>query len=82
MPNHLAQALTSAEIMSVTMVKPEPLAEKWGQLQADGVATGNVWMDVRAHPRWPYHRLLDGADEGYCRRETEDGEAMGTGRFP
>jgi adenylosuccinate synthase len=49
-------------------------------LQAAGVDTSNSWIDVRAHLIWPYHRLLDGAEEDRRKRDVEDGEEMGTTR--
>jgi adenylosuccinate synthase len=45
------------------------------------VDIGDFWIDVRAHVIWPYHRLLDGAEEDRRRRQAGgEGEAMGTTR--
>ena len=63
-----------------TVVNLDTLAEEQAQLQAAGVDTGNTWIDLRAHLIWPYHRLLDGAEEERRKREMGDGEAMGTTR--
>jgi adenylosuccinate synthase len=63
-----------------TVVNLDTLAQEQAQLQAAGVDTSNLWIDVRAHLIWPYHRLLDGAEEDRRERETEGGEAMGTTR--
>ncbi len=61
-----------------TVVNLDTVAQEQAQLQAAGVDTSNLWIDVRAHLIWPYHRLLDGAEEDRRKRETEGGEAMGT----
>ena len=63
-----------------TVVNLDTLAEEQAQLQAAGVDTGNAWIDTRAHLIWPYHRLLDGAEEDRRRREAEGGGEMGTTR--
>lgn len=63
-----------------TVVNLDTLAEEQAQLQAAGVDIGNTWIDTRAHLIWPYHRLLDGAEEDRRRREVEGGEEMGTTR--
>jgi adenylosuccinate synthase len=63
-----------------TVVNLDTLAEEHAQLQAAGVDTANAWIDTRAHLIWPYHRLLDGAEEDRRRREVEGGEEMGTTR--
>jgi adenylosuccinate synthase len=63
-----------------TVVNLDTVAQEQAQLQSAGVDTSNLWIDVRAHLIWPYHRLLDGAEEDRRERETEDGEAMGTTR--
>jgi adenylosuccinate synthase len=63
-----------------TVVNLDTLADEKDRLQAASVYTGNLWIDVRAHLIWPYHRLLDGAEEDRRRRKTEGGEAMGTTR--
>jgi adenylosuccinate synthase len=67
-------------LSSGTVVNLDTLDEEQVQLQAAGVDTGNTWIDVRAHLIWPYHRLLDGAEEERRKRETGSGEAMGTTR--
>jgi adenylosuccinate synthase len=53
-----------------TVVNLDTLAGEQAQLQAVGVDTGNTWIDVRAHLIWPYHCLLDGAEEDRRKRET------------
>jgi adenylosuccinate synthase len=63
-----------------TVVNLDTLAEEQVQLQAAGVEISNTWIDTRAHLIWPYHRLLDGAEEDRRRREVEGGEEMGTTR--
>jgi adenylosuccinate synthase len=64
-----------------TVVNLDTVAEEQATLSAAGVNTDNAWIDVRAHLIWPYHRLLDGAEEDRRRREAgEEGEEMGTTR--
>jgi adenylosuccinate synthase len=63
-----------------TVVNLDTVAEEQAMLQAAGVDTRNSWIDVRAHLIWPYHRLLDGAEEDRRKRDVEDGEEMGTTR--
>ena len=65
---------------SGTVVNLETVAEEQAMLQAAGVDTGNYWIDVRAHLIWPYHRLLDGAEEDRRKRDVQGGEEMGTTR--
>jgi adenylosuccinate synthase len=63
-----------------TVVNLDTVAEEQAMLQAAGVDTSNSWIDVRAHLIWPYHRLLDGAEEDRRKRDSESGEEMGTTR--
>ncbi len=63
-----------------TVVNLDTVAEEQAQLQAAGVDVSNSWIDVRAHVIWPYHRLLDGAEEDRRKRDAEGGEEMGTTR--
>ena len=66
-----------------TVVNLDTVTEELAMLQAAGVDTRNLWIDLRAHLIWPYHRLLDGAEEDRRQREAggaEGGEAMGTTR--
>jgi adenylosuccinate synthase len=63
-----------------TVVNLDTVAQEQEQLQAASVDTSNIWIDVRAHLIWPYHRLLDGAEEERRKQESESGEAMGTTR--
>ena len=63
-----------------TVVNLDTVAEEQTMLQAAGIDTGNYWIDVRAHMIWPYHRLLDGAEEDRRKRDVVDGEEMGTTR--
>jgi adenylosuccinate synthase len=62
------------------VVNLDTVAEEQSMLRAAGVDTGNYWIDVRAHLIWPYHRLLDGAEEDRRKRDVEGGEEMGTTR--
>jgi adenylosuccinate synthase len=63
-----------------TVVNLDTVSEEQAQLQAAGIETANYWIDVRAHLIWPYHRLLDGAEEDRRKWEAGGGEAMGTTR--
>jgi adenylosuccinate synthase len=63
-----------------TVVNLDTVAEEQAMLQAAGVDTSNAWIDVRAHLIWPYHRLLDGAEEDRRKRDSQGGEEMGTTR--
>jgi adenylosuccinate synthase len=64
-----------------TVVNLDTISEELAALQAAGVATGNLWIDGRAQLIWPYHRLLDGAEEDRRKREAgAGGEEMGTTR--
>ena len=56
-----------------TVVNLETIALELDDLEASGIETTNLWIDHRAHLIWPYHRLLDGAEEE--RRKAEAGEA-------
>ena len=63
-----------------TVVNLDTVAEEQAALQAAGVDTSNSWIDVRAHLIWPYHRLLDGAEEDRRKGNSESGGEMGTTR--
>jgi adenylosuccinate synthase len=64
-----------------TVVNLDTVAEELATLEAAGVGTGNLWIDRRAHLIWPYHRLLDAAEEDRRRgRVRGEGESMGTTR--
>jgi adenylosuccinate synthase len=66
-----------------TVVNLDTVSAEIAMLQSAGVSTDHLWIDLRAHLIWPYHRLLDGAEEDRRRQQTADtkgGEAMGTTR--
>ncbi len=63
-----------------TVVNLDTVAEEQAMLEAAGVDISNAWIDVRAHLIWPFHRLLDGAEEDRRQRDSESGEEMGTTR--
>ena len=63
-----------------TVVNLDTVSEEQAMLHAAGVDTGNAWIDVRAHLVWPYHRLLDGAEEDRRKQDVEGAEEMGTTR--
>jgi adenylosuccinate synthase len=63
------------------VVNLNTVSEELAALQAAGVKVDNFWIDQRAHLIWPYHRLLDGAEEDRRRRSMGVGDqAMGTTR--
>jgi adenylosuccinate synthase len=59
-----------------TVVNLDTVAEELRVLQTAGVDTANFWIDRRAHLIWPYHRLLDGAEEE--RRNAKPAPAPGS----
>jgi adenylosuccinate synthase len=64
-----------------TVVNLDTVSEELATLQEAGIDTGNMWIDLRAHLIWPYHRLLDGAAEDRRKQEASDGdEELGTTR--
>ena len=64
-----------------TVVNLDTVDEELALLGAAGVDTANLWIDLRAHLIWPYHRLLDGAEEDRRKRGSAgEGEEMGTTR--
>jgi adenylosuccinate synthase len=66
-----------------TVVNLDTVSQEIDALQAAGIDTGNLWIDQRAHLIWPYHRLLDGAEEDRRKRQSlvsKEGETMGTTR--
>jgi adenylosuccinate synthase len=66
-----------------TVVNLDTVTEEVATLRSAGIEADNLWIDLRAHLIWPYHRLLDGAEEDRRKRQaaaTREGEAMGTTR--
>jgi adenylosuccinate synthase len=63
-----------------TVVNLDTITQEAAELKAAAVNTDNLWIDRRAHLIWPYHRLLDGAEEDRRKREVDDGQEMGTTR--
>jgi adenylosuccinate synthase len=64
-----------------TVVNLDTVSEERTVLEGAGVDTANLWIDRRAHLIWPFHRLLDGAEEERRRgRVYGAGESMGTTR--
>ncbi|MFP4346468.1 MAG: adenylosuccinate synthase [Anaerolineales bacterium] len=57
-----------------TVVNVETLLSELDALEAAGVITRNLLVDERAHLIFPFHRLLDGAEE----RARQEGWAVGT----
>lgn len=64
-----------------TVINLDTLTEELAMLELAGIDTANFWIDRRAHLIWPWHRLLDGAEEDRRRgRAHGEGESMGTTR--
>jgi adenylosuccinate synthase len=64
-----------------TVVNLDTVSRELTTLQAAGVDTRNLWIDLRAHLIWPYHRLLDGAEEDRRKEAVAEASgAMGTTR--
>jgi len=64
-----------------TVVNLDTVSEERATLEAAGIDTANLWIDRRAHLIWPFHRMLDGAEEDRRRgRVRGEGESMGTTR--
>ncbi len=65
-----------------TVVNLDTVTDELRALAAGGVSVENLYIDRRAHLIWPYHRLLDGAEEDRRRRASSGGgdDPMGTTR--
>ena len=64
-----------------TVVNLDTVSEELRALAAGGVNTARLSLDLRAHLIWPYHRLLDGAEEDRRKRQAGTGDqSMGTTR--
>lgn len=64
-----------------TVVNLDTVSEEKSMLQQAGIDTENLWIDLRAHLIWPYHRLLDSAAEDWRKRQASGGdEERGTTR--
>jgi adenylosuccinate synthase len=64
-----------------TVVNLDTLSSELDELRDAGVDAGSLWVDLRAHLIWPYHRLLDGAEEDRRKRTVEEGgDELGTTR--
>jgi adenylosuccinate synthase len=64
-----------------TVVNLDTVSDELHHLEAAGIDTGRLFIDRRAHLIWPFHRLLDGAEEERRKRQAgATGQAMGTTR--
>ena len=64
-PSGIFNPRTCCIVGTGTVVNPESLlGEMEEQLASAGVSLDNLWLSERAHVLMPYHRLLDGLQEG------------------
>jgi adenylosuccinate synthase len=64
-PSGIFNPRTSCIVGTGTVVNPEALLQEMDeQLIPAGVNLDNLWLSERAHVLMPYHRLLDGLEEG------------------
>lgn len=62
-PSGIFRPEVSCIIGAGCVVHPQGLLGELAELQAQGVDTGNLWIDERAHLVMPWHLLLDGIEE-------------------
>jgi len=63
-PSGIFNPQTRCIIGTGTVVNPNSLLEEMAQVAAAGATLDNLWLSERAHVVFPYHRLLDGLEEG------------------
>jgi adenylosuccinate synthase len=63
-PSGIFNPQTRCIIGAGVVVNPASLLEEMAQVAAAGVSLDNLWFSERAHVIFPYHRLLDGLEEG------------------
>ena len=64
-PSGIFNPRTCCIVGTGTVVNPDSLlGEMEEQLASAGVSLDNLWLSERAHVLMPYHRLLDGLQEG------------------
>jgi adenylosuccinate synthase len=63
-PSGIFNPATCCIVGTGTVVNPDSLLEEMAQIAAAGVSLDNLWLSERAHVVLPYHRLLDGLEEG------------------
>ena len=73
-PSGIFNPETACIIGTGAVVFPEALMEEMEMLAAANVSLDNLWLSERAQLLMPYHRLLDGLEEG----ARGDGEKIGT----
>ncbi|MCB9740435.1 MAG: adenylosuccinate synthase [Deltaproteobacteria bacterium] len=62
-PSGIFRPEVSCIIGAGCVVHPQALLGELAELQAQGIDTGNLWIDERAHLVMPWHLLLDGIEE-------------------
>ncbi len=62
-PSGIFNPRTTCLVGAGTVVNFEVMAQELEALEAAGVDTGNLVVDMRAHLIFPFHRQLDGAEE-------------------
>lgn len=63
-PSGIFNPVTRSIVGPGTVVNPDTLLAEMAELSATGVDLANLWLSERAHVILPYHRLLDGLEEG------------------
>lgn len=72
-PSGIFNPATRCIIGPGAVVNPDTLLAEMAELAAAGVDLANLWLSERAHVVLPYHRLLDGLEEG-----ARGGKSIGT----
>ncbi len=63
-PSGIFNPATRCIIGPGTVVNPDTLLAEMAELTTAGIDLANLWLSERAHVVLPYHRLLDGLEEG------------------
>lgn len=63
-PSGIFNPHTACIVGPGTVVHPPALLDEMAEVARAGVALENLWLSERAHVVMPYHRMLDGLEEG------------------
>src|SRR5512135_1816070 len=63
-PSGIFNPATACIIGSGTVIHPPALLDEMSELAAASISLDNLWISDRAHVIMPYHRVLDGLEEG------------------
>jgi adenylosuccinate synthase len=63
-PSGIFNPQTICIVGSGTVVHPPALLEEMAEVARAGVSLDSLWLSERAHVVMPYHRVLDGLEEG------------------